>query len=323
VSVDAANRAGSKFGTAAVWRALSLLYALRTPAVAEKMLERSRASVRSIPTRTSAAIWVSASARVSRAGARSWRNVQRSTSLIARSLKYAAYSSGPSSAAARSDQWFSFVVPAPAREAVVIARAMTSASSHEEEALTGDHERRLAPSGIGSLAEGSNSHTSPSSMRAFIVARITSGLVDVLTTAPEAAISAGIMIALVLPLRGGPRIITALSDSAATHSPYSFSPRYAPPPTRRSPSRTRGGTHRPARQRCARRDRCARECPRARARDPREGIHAEREQDPQHQQGEHRADDPREYASRARSDHRAQRQAHTEHQHHREQAPEA
>ncbi len=117
--------------------------------------------------------------------------------------------------------------------------AVISARSQVSDALTGDHDRRLAPAGMGSLAEGSNSQTSPTSARPAIVARITSGFVDVLTTAPEAAISAGIITALVFPLRGGPRIITALSGSAATHSPYSFAPRYAPPPTRRRPSRTR------------------------------------------------------------------------------------
>ena len=37
---------------------------------------------------------------------------------------------------------------------------------------------------------------------------------EVLIAAPAQAISAGIMTALVLPLRGGPRIMTALSASA-------------------------------------------------------------------------------------------------------------
>ena len=72
-----------------------------------------------------------------------------------------------------------------------------------------------------SVPAGSNSHAWPISDRAARVARITSGLVEVLIAAPQQAISAGIMIALVLPLRGGPRIITALSGSAVTQPPYS------------------------------------------------------------------------------------------------------
>ena len=50
------------------------------------------------------------------------------------------------------------------------------------------------------------------------VASITSGLVDVETAAPEQAISAGIITALVFPDRGGPSTITACSGSASTHA---------------------------------------------------------------------------------------------------------
>ena len=93
-------------------------------------------------------------------------------------------------------------MPAPAREAAVIARAVTSAPSQLAAALTGDHDSRRTPSGRGSVPEGSNSHTSPISARAWIVASITSGLVEVLTAGPQAAISAGIITAVVFPDRG-------------------------------------------------------------------------------------------------------------------------
>jgi hypothetical protein len=115
----------------------------------------------------------------------------------------------------------------------VIALATTSASSQVAAAATGDHDIRRTPAGTDSVPAGSNSHTWPICERARIVAPITSGLVEVLTAGPDAAISAGIITAVVFPDRGGPRTITADSGSAAAHSPFWETPRYAPPPARR------------------------------------------------------------------------------------------
>jgi hypothetical protein len=147
-------------------------------------------------------------------------------------VRFAAYSIGASSAWARSVQWLSFAVPFPTLVQAVIARAMISASSHAAAAATGDQRSSSTPSGSSpSLPAGSNSQTVPSSARACLVACITSCLVLVLTAGPGALRIAGIITALVFPLRGGPRIITALSPSAVTHSlPSSIVPRYAPPP---------------------------------------------------------------------------------------------
>ncbi len=141
-------------------------------------------------------------------------------------MRLAAWSSGASSAAARSVQWFSLVVPLPGRVQAAIALAITSASSQLEAAATGDQHSRRTPSGsCRSEAAGSNSHAWPTSDRAATVARITSGLVEVAITAPDAPITAGIITALVFPERGGPSTITALSGSARAQLPLRPRPR--------------------------------------------------------------------------------------------------
>ena len=120
----------------------------------------------------------------------------------------------------RSRQWCSLVVPFPADVVAAIARAVRSALSQLEAAVTGDHDRRRIPDGkaVGS-PEGSNTHTCPTRERARHVASSTSRLVAVETTGPGAASSAGMTIVLVFPERGGPRIITACSGSAVTQRP--------------------------------------------------------------------------------------------------------
>ena len=114
----------------------------------------------------------------------------------------------------------------PTRAQAVIALAITRASSQLLAAATGDQHSRRTPSGSrSSEAEGSNSHAWPTSERAATVARITSGLVEVAITAPDAPSTAGIITALVLPERGGPRTITALSGSARIQPPRRTRPR--------------------------------------------------------------------------------------------------
>ena len=194
--------------------------------MAEKIEERSRASVCSIPASTSAAISESQSRSTPFASERSWRSVQRSTSAIGRSVRLAACSSGASSAAARSVQWPSFVVPLPGRVQAAIALAITRASSQLRPPPPATSTAAAPPSGSRrSEAVGSNSQAWPTSERAATVARITSGLVAVLITAPDAPITAGIITALVFPERGGPRTITALSGSARAQLPLRPRPR--------------------------------------------------------------------------------------------------
>ena len=70
------------------------------------------------------------------------------------------------------------------------------------------------------------------------VARITSGFVDVDTTGPVCASTAGMITPLVFPDRGGPSSSTARSLRANRASPPVVSPRYTPPPARQQRSRT-------------------------------------------------------------------------------------
>ena len=220
--------------------AASLLYALSTPAVAEKMLERSRASVRSIPTRTSAAICASASARTLQGGCEvlAQRPAQHLLDRAAASgaRRRAAVAS---SAAARSVQWFSFVVPAPAREAAVIARAVISASSQLVAAVTGDHDSRRAPSGTGSVPEGSNSQTSPISARASHRGAHHVRLGGRADDRPRCAHQRGDHHRARLPAAWRAEDHHGALGVGAHPFFVLALPRYAPPPQRRTPSRTR------------------------------------------------------------------------------------
>jgi len=63
-------------------------------------------------------------------------------------------------------------------------------------------------------------HTRPKARRAVSVACSTSGLVDVLTTGPGCAMSAGITTHDVLPARGPARTRPATSGGAEIHWPW-------------------------------------------------------------------------------------------------------
>jgi len=112
------------------------------------------------------------------------------------------------------------VVPFAEDPPAAIARAITNAPSQVDAAGTGDHDKRRTPCGQSWRSpEGSYSHTWPTRAREARVASNTSGLVAVETTAPGAASTDGITIALVLPERGGPRMRTACSGCAVTQVP--------------------------------------------------------------------------------------------------------
>ena len=126
---------------------------------------------------------------------------QSTTLPMSRPWTAAAWSIGAGSACARAAQWERSVVPAPML--VLIARAMRSAPSHDLEESTGDQRSSCPPAGVLEPV-GSNTQTRPSRERIRLVARHTSGLVDVETAGPQCVSSAGMITALVLPARRGP-----------------------------------------------------------------------------------------------------------------------
>ena len=93
----------------------------------------------------------------------------------------------------------------------VIARAIKTAPSHRTELVTGDQRSSSLPASLPAVPVGSNTHVRPTPERTPRVARATSALVDVDTTGPVCAITAGTITPLVLPARGGPSSSTARS----------------------------------------------------------------------------------------------------------------
>ena len=109
---------------------------------------------------------------------------------------------------ARSLQWSSLTGahdPRPPRRVeCTIAAPTLSAPSHVALETTGDHPTRTMPGVSSTVPLGSKSNVHPTSRRAGVVAASTSGFVDVLTTAPRAASTLGMMTDEVLPERDGP-----------------------------------------------------------------------------------------------------------------------
>src|ERR1700678_3100456 len=94
--------------------------------------------------------------------------------------------------------------------------AVTSASSQETAACTGDHLIRLAPGGSSTVPVGSTSQQCPSAERLASVACSTSGLVEVTRSGPGAASTFGTTSVEVLPERGGPSTSMACCGPAQT-----------------------------------------------------------------------------------------------------------
>jgi hypothetical protein len=107
---------------------------------------------------------------------------------------------------------------------VTVARAINSAPSQSPAQVTGDHRSSSTP-GTVPAPVGSNCHTRPNRSRHPAVASSTSGLVEVDTTAPACARTAGIITLVVLPDRGGP-------SRSAARSGRALGPRAAPPTPR-------------------------------------------------------------------------------------------
>ncbi len=97
-------------------------------------------------------------------------------------------------------------------------RAIESAPVHVPHDWSGDQCRGSSPWSRSTDPVGSNRRHRPSPDRAATVASSTSGLVDVDTTGPLLAITLGMINDVVLPERGGPRIMTECcgSDEAPT-----------------------------------------------------------------------------------------------------------
>src|SRR5205085_7847876 len=92
----------------------------------------------------------------------------------------------------------------------------------------GDHRAMETPGGAAMVPEGSNSQQVPRRLREPAVISITSGLVEVLTTARGAVRTTGMTRDEVLPDRGGPRTSTQCSAGANTGQPPWPRPRYNP-----------------------------------------------------------------------------------------------
>jgi hypothetical protein len=106
-------------------------------------------------------------------------------------------------------------------------RAMARAPVQVVHDWSGDQCRGTRP-GVGRTDPvGSNSRHLPRSDRDARVASTTSRLVDVDTTGPLLANTLGMISDVVLPERGGPRIITECCG-CTKHQPPSLCPRYAP-----------------------------------------------------------------------------------------------
>jgi len=152
---------------------------------------------------------------------------QSTTRSMSRPCTAAACSIGAKSACARAAQCERSVVPVPML--VLSARAISSAPSQAREGSTGDQRSSCPPSAVADPV-GSNTHTRPSRERRRLVACHTSGLVEVETAGPACESSAGMITALVLPDRGGPKSSTARSARANVGSPRDPMPRYTAPP---------------------------------------------------------------------------------------------
>src|ERR1700728_3378551 len=123
--------------------------------------------------------------------------------------------------AARSLQWSSESGahdPRPPRRVErTIAAPTLSAPSQLWLDCTGDHPTRRTPEDGSTVPLGSKSIVHPTSARARAVVLSTSGFVDVLTTAPGAAITFGMMTDDVLPERDGPSTSVERSDPEYAH----------------------------------------------------------------------------------------------------------
>lgn len=84
--------------------------------------------------------------------------------------------------------------------------AINSAPSQDRDACKGDQPIRTTSGGVGVEPKGSNIRTDPLRWRAPRVASKMSALVEVVTTAPGAAMTFGTITLEVLPDRVGPRI---------------------------------------------------------------------------------------------------------------------
>lgn len=169
------------------------------------------------------------------ASSSSWRITQSTTPSVSRPSIAAACKNGASTACERLAQCDPCVVPAPTP--AVIARAINIAPSHWVAQRIGDH-RSCCRMLRSPVPVGSNTHKRPDRVRAGHVEAATSVLVEVHTAGPRWTISAGTITALVFPDRGGPSNSTARCERANRRSPFSFRPRYVPPPSRRAYSFT-------------------------------------------------------------------------------------
>ena len=112
-----------------------------------------------------------------------------------------------SSAELRSDQWSTaepLVLDLFCAE-VTMAAAMSMAPSHSAAALSGDQPIAVTPGGGDESPSGSKTMVWPEVRLRDAVAAMTSGLVEVSTTAPGALRTLGMITLDVLPDRVGPR----------------------------------------------------------------------------------------------------------------------
>src|ERR1700691_4981018 len=234
VSEERTNRSGSKLGLAVTSRVSSVRKPVSTPEVVDQMALSSRSSVDTMPSRRLRPRVVDRpgpAARICCAG-RAWR---RSTQVrrvrMSEPSRAAACSSGASSAWARSCQWDpsdrSALEPDAADPTSTRHRAIESAPVHVPHDCRGDQWRGTTPGRGSTDPVGSKRRHRPSPERAAEVASSTSGLVDVDTTGPLLANTLGMISDVVLPERGGPRIMTECCGRAK-HQPLSLCPRYAP-----------------------------------------------------------------------------------------------
>src|ERR1700721_369558 len=182
-----------------------------------------------MPPSKSPAISLPAWSRIDCAGPAWCLSTHLSTVDIGAPSREAECNNAASSADERSCQWLSKPFAswrAPTEPPVAettMSLDMSKASSHCEDADTGDHARGATPLGRSTVPLGSYRRVSPARARAGAVNVITSGLVEVETTGPLAARTEGTMIDEVFPDRGGPKTSTARSRDDHT------GPRVPPP----------------------------------------------------------------------------------------------
>ena len=127
----------------------------------DQMPDSSRPSVAARPVSTSPASSAPATDKAASPVSRSWRFTHRTTWVMPASETAAAWSSGASSASARSVQWDASPPTPPGRAAPTIARAVSRAVSQSRQEVTGDHLIGVTPAGGLTVPAGSNSQHRP------------------------------------------------------------------------------------------------------------------------------------------------------------------